>query len=68
VKPILFALVLVSCVTSAAFAQTEGRLNIGVGYTFNGTTDSQVDSGNGLGVLVRLNPRPGWGASGHSTG
>jgi hypothetical protein len=64
VKTILLAVVFVSCVTPSVFAQTKGRVGIGGGYTFNATTDSGVGTGNGLGVILRLNPRPGWGASG----
>ncbi len=49
---------------SPVLAQTEGRISVGGSVTHNSTTDDAVDSATGVGLLVRLNPRPGWGAAG----
>lgn len=60
---ILIASVLV-CASSPAFAQTEGRVSVGASVTVNATTDDDVASTAGVGPLVRLNPRAGWGPAG----
>jgi hypothetical protein len=49
---------------SAAAAQTEGRISVGGSVTVNQTIDGDVGAGVGVGPLVRLNPRPGWGPAG----
>jgi len=49
---------------STAFAQTEGRVSVGASITWNNTTDDEVDSAAGFGLLVRLNPMKGWGPAG----
>jgi hypothetical protein len=46
------------------FAQTEGRVSVGASITRNNTTDDDVDSATGFGILVRLNPKTGWGPAG----
>ncbi len=63
-KQMLLAIVLVSCVTPAAFAQTEGRIGVGGSLNNNSTTDDEVSVGTGFGVLVLLNPETGWGVTG----
>jgi hypothetical protein len=66
-KQILFALVVVVvavAVATPAFAQTEGRISAGASVTFNATTDDEVDNSIGVGFLVRLNPKEGWGPAG----
>jgi hypothetical protein len=44
-----------------AQAQTEGKVSVGATVTFARPTDSDVESTIGVGPLVRLNPRKGWG-------
>jgi hypothetical protein len=46
------------------FAQTEGRVSVGASVTWNATTDDDVDSTTGFGLLVRRNPLKGWGPAG----
>lgn len=50
--------------TSIAAAQTEGRVSVGASVTFVKPTGEGVDSAIGIGPLVRLNPRRGWGPAG----
>jgi hypothetical protein len=50
--------------TTAAYAQTEGRVSVGGSVTFNKPTGDGVQSVFGAGPLVRLNPRKGWGPAG----
>jgi hypothetical protein len=63
-KPLAFALMLLLGVTTTAVAQTKGRIGVGVSTTFNATTDGDVATGKGVGLLLRLNPKPGWGPAG----
>jgi hypothetical protein len=56
--PILIASILV-CASSAAFAQTEGRVSVGGSVTLNATTDPDVASTTTFGAVVRLNPAAG---------
>ena len=63
-KPVLLAIVLIAAMSSPALAQTEGRIAVGASVTVNATPDDEVGLGRGVGFLVRLNPRPGWGAAG----
>jgi hypothetical protein len=44
-----------------AAAQTKGRFSVGGTVTFVQPTDSDVGSLVGIGGLVRLNPKKGWG-------
>jgi hypothetical protein len=46
---------------SPAAAQTEGRVSVGGSIVFAKPTDSEVNSVFGGGLLVRLNPKKGWG-------
>jgi hypothetical protein len=57
-------LLALTCFPAAAAAQTEGRVSVGGSVTFNSPTDDEVDSVLGVGPLVRLNPRKGWGLAG----
>ena len=50
--------------TSIAAAQTEGRVSVGASVTFVQPTGDGIDSTIGIGPLVRLNPRRGWGPAG----
>jgi hypothetical protein len=50
-----------TCFAAAAFAQTKGRVSVGVTTSFFHTTDSKVGSMATFGPLIRLNPRKGWG-------
>ena len=61
-----FILVLAVLVGAAApaFAQSEGRVSVGGSITINAATDDDVQSTIGVGPLVRLNPRKGWGPAG----
>jgi hypothetical protein len=61
---IVLGFVLLGGVASSAYAQTKGRVSVGVSTTVNLTTDGDVGTGKGVGILVRLNPKPGWGAAG----
>jgi hypothetical protein len=47
-----------------AFAQTKGRVSVGGTVTWVKPTDSEVGSLVGVGALVRLNPKKGWGVAG----
>lgn len=47
-----------------AHGQTEGRVSVGGSVTLVNPTDDEVDSVVGVGPLVRLNPRRGWGFAG----
>lgn len=58
--PILIASILVGA-SSAAFAQTDGRVSVGGSVTLNATTDPDVASTTTFGPVVRLNPHKGWG-------
>lgn len=49
---------------SDAGAQTKGRVSVGGSVTHNATPDSDVHSSTGVGVLIRLNPKRGWGPAG----
>jgi hypothetical protein len=46
-----------------AAAQTKGRISVGGTVTFVQPTDSEVGSLVGIGGLVRLNPKKGWGVA-----
>jgi outer membrane protein with beta-barrel domain len=60
-----FALfLLVSSLAAPAVAQTEGRISVGGSVTFAKPTDEGVQSLVGVGPLVRLNPKKGWGPAG----
>ncbi len=50
--------------TGPALAQTKGRVGVGVSTTINVTPDDGVGTGKGVGVLLRLNPKAGWGPAG----
>jgi hypothetical protein len=63
-KHIILGLVLLSGAASEVGAQTKGRVSVGVSTTLNVSTSGDVGNGVGLGVLVRLNPKPGWGPAG----
>jgi hypothetical protein len=63
-RHILLGLILLSGIVSEAGAQTKGRFSVGVSTTINLTTDGDVGTGKGVGLLVRLNPKPGWGPAG----
>jgi hypothetical protein len=57
--------VLLLCsIRTAADAQTLGRISVGASVTHNATADDGVRSATGIGPLVRLNPRQGWGPAG----
>jgi hypothetical protein len=61
VKRSVLMAALLTVIPGSAQAQTEGRVSVGGSVTFNNTTDSNVSSVLGVGPLVRLNPRKGWG-------
>ena len=52
------------CSALPAAAQTEGRVSVGGSVTFIQPTDSEVQSLVGVGPVVRLNPKKGWGPAG----
>ena len=49
---------------SVSYAQTEGRVSVGGSVTVNHTPDDDVATSVGIGPLVRLNPKKGWGPAG----
>ena len=51
-------------IAGSAAAQTKGRVSVGGSVTFVQPTDSEVGSLVGIGPLVRLNPKKGWGPAG----
>jgi hypothetical protein len=61
-KRLTIGLVLGTALATAApaAAQTEGRVSVGGSFTFNRTTDGDVDDALTIGPLIRLNPRRGW--------
>jgi hypothetical protein len=63
-RHIILGLILLSGTAFEARAQTKGRISVGVSTTINVTTDGDVGTGKGVGLLVRLNPKPGWGPAG----
>jgi hypothetical protein len=63
-RNIVLGLALLGGAAAGAHAQTEGRVSVGVSTTFNVSPDRDVGTGKGVGLLVRLNPRPGWGPAG----
>ena len=52
------------CSTSMALAQTEGRVGVGASVTLISPRAEGLESTLGIGPLVRLNPRRGWGPAG----
>jgi outer membrane protein with beta-barrel domain len=64
VKNACVGLTVLLCCTTAAEAQTKGRVGIGGSITFNATPDSDVGSVLTGGPLIRLNPRRGWRLAG----
>lgn len=61
----LVALAAVFCLSPSVLrAQTEGRVSIGGSVTFVQPTEDGLKSTVGVGPLVRLNPRRGWGPAG----
>ena len=46
---------------NVAYAQSEGRVSVGASVTLVSPTDDDVDRAVGVGPLVRLNPKRGWG-------
>jgi hypothetical protein len=60
-RSIGIALTLIACVTAPLYAQTEGRVGVGVSVARFFPTDSDVEPFTGVGPLVRLNPKRGWG-------
>lgn len=55
---------LMLCVPCVAIAQTKGHVSVGASVTFVQPTTDGVGSTVGVGALVRLNPRRGWGLAG----
>lgn len=63
-RHLVLGLILFNGLATGAAAQTAGRISVGVSTTVNVTTDGDVGTGKGIGPLVRLNPKPGWGPAG----
>ena len=62
--PCAVAVVLAVLASAApAAAQTEGKVSVGAAVTRVIPTDEDVSSLWGYGLVVRLNPRPGWGVA-----
>lgn len=55
---------LLFCVPGVVLAQTKGRVSVGASVTLVQPTGDDVNSAVGVGPLVRLNPRRGWGPAG----
>jgi hypothetical protein len=64
VVPLALAAILWLASAVAAIAQTEGRISVGGSVTVVSPTDDKVDRAIGVGPLVRLNPKRGWGPAG----
>lgn len=64
VVPLALAAILWLASAAAAIAQTEGRISVGGSVTVVSPTDDKVDRAIGVGPLVRLNPKRGWGPAG----
>ena len=62
-RRIVLPFTLIICTAAAAAAQTEGRIGVGGSVTLLKPTSDEVDSVVGIGPLVRLNPKQGWGAA-----
>ena len=62
--PLAAAVVLSIMPASVASAQTEGLVSVGGSVTLVSPTDDDVDRAIGVGPLVRLNPKRGWGPAG----
>ena len=58
---------LVSAITlgtaASAAAQTEGKVSVGGSITLNAAAGGNRANAIGIGPLVRLNPRRGWGVA-----
>ncbi len=63
VRLVTAAVVCLGCV-DVAIAQTEGRVGVGASVTLVSPIDDDVDRAIGVGPLVRLNPKRGWGPAG----
>ena len=63
-KKVIVTLAAVLCLPVFAAAQTEGKVSVGGSVARIIPTDSDVDPVTGYGVLVRLNPKRGWGPAG----
>src|SRR5687767_11713312 len=58
------AIAILGFTASAATAQTEGRVSAGVSVTYVRPSSDGTGSVVGVGPVVRLNPRRGWGVAG----
>ena len=67
-RRIVLTFTLITCTAVAAAAQTEGRIGVGGSVSFVKPTSDGVDSVVGIGPLVRLNPKRGWGPAGALNG
>ena len=63
-RRIVLTFALIMCTAAAATAQTEGRIGVGASVSLVKPTSDGVDSVVGVGPLVRLNPKRGWGPAG----
>ena len=64
IKRVVATVLLALLMAVPAFAQTKGRVSVGGTVTWVKPTDSEVGSLWGVGGLVRLNPKKGWGVAG----
>jgi hypothetical protein len=60
----ILAAAALACAVLPAHAQTEGWVSVGASATFVRPSDTDVEPTVGVGPLVRLNPRKGWGLAG----
>jgi hypothetical protein len=63
-KCVVATVLLCACAAVPVEAQTKGRVSAGGSVSFLQPTDSEVGSFVGVGALVRLNPKKGWGLAG----
>ncbi len=63
-KRVVFTLAAALCLPAFAAAQTDGKVSVGGTVARIIPSDGEVDSVTGYGVLVRLNPKRGWGPAG----
>ena len=60
----VLAIALLLCASHPRIGQTKGRVSVGGTVTYVIPTDGEVGSLVGVGPLVRLNPKKGWGIAG----
>ena len=60
-KRVILALVVLVSAPAIVLAQTEGKISVGASVSHVIPSDSDLQSVTGVGFVVRLNPKRGWG-------